>query len=261
DKDGVNAWPNRAAQNVALIRKYKPDVIGFQELQAAHWESYVTQLPEYGRECGPKVDNAEPFSYPAIFWNPDRLHLIRRGRLYLSKTPETFSSDWGSAYTRGATWVALQLNEFYEQPLLFLNTHLDNKSEAARAGQADVLIRQAGLLRKPGQPVFVTGDFNCQPGSPPHTLFQGAGYKDAWTDAGGGEDAQAGTFHNYTGQPQEIWGRIDWILYEPGKIAVKVLSCEVLRDGAPPVYPSDHFPVLATVALAPTPPAAPAGTR
>lgn len=43
--------------------------------------------------------------------------------------------------------------------------------------------------------------------------------------------------------------RCDWILTRDGACSFKVHSCEVLRDATPPIYPSDHYPVLAELTL------------
>jgi hypothetical protein len=45
--DGVNHWPKRADLNSATIRKYTPDVIGFQEFQQGNHEYYQTALAEF----------------------------------------------------------------------------------------------------------------------------------------------------------------------------------------------------------------------
>lgn len=252
--DGPNAWPLRAERAAALIRQYAPDVIGFQEMQQVHWKSLAELLPAYGRAAGPKCDNQEPWAYPGLFWNLDRLHLLKQGGFYLSQTPERFSGDWGTGYIRAAVWAQLRLNAFSELPLLFLNTHLDNQSEEARVGQSGVLIGMAEKIGRAGQAVFITGDFNCKPGSAAHGQFLAAGYRDLFLDAGRADDPQSGTFHNYTGQPLEKWGRIDWILAQPGVMDVKTVGFDIPKDGDAPLFPSDHFPVIATVALGATPP-------
>ena len=50
--DGANQWQYRAALNVATIRKYAPDVIGFQELQDGNLTTYQAELNEYQHHSG-----------------------------------------------------------------------------------------------------------------------------------------------------------------------------------------------------------------
>lgn len=67
---------------------------------------------------------------------------------------------------------------------------------------------------------------------------------------GGGEDSEAShTFHGFEGG--QYWaarhhmaGRIDWILTLDGEETLRTLSCMIAHDQEPPVYPSDHYPVV-----------------
>jgi len=61
--DEVNSWEKRAALNVETIKRYAPDVIGFQELQGANLETYLERLPEYSHVLGPEGGNHEPYDY------------------------------------------------------------------------------------------------------------------------------------------------------------------------------------------------------
>ena len=55
--DGFNSWENRAALNVATIKRYAPDLIGLQELQAESLATYREKLPEYAHILGPGAGN------------------------------------------------------------------------------------------------------------------------------------------------------------------------------------------------------------
>jgi exonuclease III len=44
--------------------------------------------------------------------------------------------------------------------------------------------------------------------------------------------------------------RIDWILLRDGRLRWTVAACDLLYDAEPPLYSSDHFPLLADLALA-----------
>lgn len=44
--------------------------------------------------------------------------------------------------------------------------------------------------------------------------------------------------------------RIDWILVRDGaSCPARIASCDILRRARPPVYPSDHYPVIADIEL------------
>lgn len=244
--DGENAWERRAALNVSVIERYGPDLIGFQELQDGNLRTYDARLPGYERALGPRYENRRPHARNAIYWNPRRLKLLDAGGFWLSETPEEFSRSWDAAHVRSANWARFRLLPDGPE-LLHLNTHLDHKSGAARARGAKLIVqRLAG-----GAPVVLTGDFNCEPGSITYQTFTEAGFVDVHLAAG---NPPANTFHRFRGehfQKKDREGRIDWILTrdDSGGSRWKAHSCAIIRDAEPPVYPSDHYPVAASLSL------------
>jgi endonuclease/exonuclease/phosphatase family metal-dependent hydrolase len=241
--DGENAWPARRELNFAVIRERAPDLIGFQELQDGNWDDYASSLPDFGRLRGPAYNNREPFCYPSVFWKEPRLERVSDGGFWLSTTPEEFSASWETNCVRSAAWVRLRESSS-GQPLFVLNTHLDHVSQEARLEGARLIVRRLAELRAGGEPALVTGDFNCTPGSPAHAVFLEAGFTDAFVAAGAEE---CGTFHAFTGEARA--GRIDWVLVDPGACRVSFAAAQVIRDSQPPVYPSDHFPLLVDLTL------------
>jgi len=245
--DGENAWENRAALNGATIRRHAPALIGCQEFQDGNLRAYEAGLPEYEYALGPRYENRRPHAHNAIFWDRSRLELVRAGGFWLSETPDRFSKSWATRQVRSLNWALLRLLPG-GGGFLHLNTHLDHVSEAAREEGAGLVVR---WLERSGVevPVVLTGDFNCEPGTAAYRTFARAGFADAHILAG---NAPANTFHAFKGEgylPRRE-GRIDWILLRDGphrRWAVR--SCEVVRDAAPPVYPSDHYPVLARLSL------------
>lgn len=248
-RDGENAWKNRAALNVATIRRNGPDLIGFQELQDGNLKAYKVELPEYEHSLGPEYENRHPHAHNAIFWDRSRLELVSAGGFWLSETPERFSKSWGTAQTRSLNWALLR-----QLPggggFLHLNTHLDHRSGPARREGAELIVR---WLERTGVevPVVLTGDFNCEPGSDTYKVFARAGFADAHSLSGNGP---TNTFHAFKGEGYHPRpgreGRIDWILLRDGtRHRWAARTCEVVRDARPPVFPSDHYPVLASLSL------------
>lgn len=252
--DGVNAWEGRAALNVATIKRHAPDLLGFQELQGGNLQTYREQLPEYEYRLGPRAENAEPHGFNAIFWNPARLALLDAGGFWLSRTPERHSGDWETRCIRVANWVRLR-PAGGGADFLHLNTHLDHISESARVEGAKLILRQLARLGAEAPPAIVTGDFNCLPGSLAYRLFQDAGFADTFLAAGNEDAAGTDTCHKFLGEgyPAANYDdrptRIDWILTRDGMQRFQTRSCTIVRDGAPPLYPSDHYPVLAELTL------------
>jgi endonuclease/exonuclease/phosphatase family metal-dependent hydrolase len=248
--DGENSWPKRADLNIRTILKRAPDLIGFQETQDGNWQEYLRNLPGFARHRGPRYNNQSPFCYPSVFWNPERLEQLDSGEFWLSKTPDHFSGDWGTACNRSACW-----NKFRLLPdgptFVHLNTHLDHISEKARFEGSKVILRKLEPLMKENLPLVLTGDFNCNPLSDTHRLYIEGGFVDTFSAAGHLDGDAEFTFHAFTGQRQPDQERIDWILTRDGRHGFRTHSFEIIRDAEPPLYPSDHYPVLSEIEICP----------
>lgn len=245
-RDGKNAWKRRAGLNVRVIKAYAPDLIGFQEFQSGNQKYYDSRLPEYRRSIGPKYENLRPHAHNAIYWNPERLELLDAGGFWLSETPEKFSGSWGTSQKRCANWARFRLLQ-RDTEFIHLNTHLDHKSIAARRQSAMLIVRRIDELNDGKLSVLITGDFNADPGLPVHKTFANAGFEDLHQLA---DNPPTRTFHKFQGdgfvpQRPDREGRLDWILvYNPPGKQLTRSSCQVIRDAEPPIYPSDHYPIL-----------------
>ena len=239
-----NAWPVRRPVVAALIRQYRPDVIGTQEGVFSQLKDMARDLPDYawiglGREGGSRGE------FMAVFYRKDRLDPVEFDHFWLSDTPNVIGSrTWGNPLPRMATWVRFRDRrddtEFY-----VLNTHFSHVSEPARRKSA-ALVRDRVNRFEANVPAFVLGDFNAaaETSEPYRILVADSDWADTWELAQQRGPA-IGTFHNYQG-PRPGGARIDWILTRP---SAPVISTEIItfsRDGQ---YPSDHFPVVARVRL------------
>ena len=249
--DGLNRWPNRAGLNVRTILRHAPDLIGFQELHQGNLDVYRERLAGYDYRLGPPYNDDEPhYQYPAIFWNPKRVHVTESGGFWLSLTPERHSGSWDTACIRSAAWVRCV---WLETGLAFalLNTHLDHVSELARVEGARLILQRLQPEIEAGTPIVTTGDFNCEPGSAAHRLFLEQGFVDAFAAAGWADPTPS--FHAFRGREFEPGpgqaGRIDWILTRDGRQRFTIAACDLVDDAEPPLYPSDHYPALADLAI------------
>lgn len=245
--DGDNIWPNRARFNAETIRRYDPDLIGFQEVQEGNLASYDELLPGYDREIGPRYNNHDPFAYPSVFWKPGKLEKLESGGFWLSKTPDEYSGDWDTNCIRSACWVRFHEKETGRE-LVLLNTHLDHLGEVARVEGSKVIVQRLEAVRRTA-PVIATGDFNANPGSEAYTVWAENGFSDAFLEAGNAEGGETYSFHAFTGKKQRDIGRIDWILTKNGDGQLISRSCRIITDSRPPLYPSDHCPVQAEIEI------------
>ena len=220
--------------------------------------------PAYGmigrsREAKPDLGEGAPILYRRDRWEPDE---EAQGTLWLSETPDVPDSrSWDSQCTRAMTWA-----RFHElaggartgRTVLFANTHFDHIFEHTMLLQAAVADRLLAERARPGEPVFLTGDFNAYERSWPilHLVGEPVPYlaalpaaplplRDAWREVHPGE-RDARTYHAWQGWTND--NRIDYILYAGG--GVRPVASEIDRTLRPNGrFPSDHYPVSATFAL------------
>ncbi|MEL6310208.1 MAG: endonuclease/exonuclease/phosphatase family protein [Chloroflexota bacterium] len=243
--DAANDWDKRRDLNIATIQKYAPDVIGFQEAQQGNIDDYARMLAGYDKELGYiSIRTTQRYHQIPIYWKADRFEKINMGGFYLSETPDEWSIGWQSTLVRAVTWVVLcDLSSNSE--FLVLNTHFPHERDAdeTRKHCADLIVAQLEQIA-PNTPQIVMADFNTQPSSDAYQAFMQAGFVDTYTASGSTHSVN--TFHGFMGDDFE-WqsGRIDWIFTKDGTQTFTAQSCEVITDAEPPIYPSDHYPVIA----------------
>lgn len=241
--DGANYWDNRREVAIDMLRRFSPDLIGTQELFFRQGEDIVTALPEYVW-LGTARYGIHTNEYMGIFFRKDRFTLEAMGQFWLSETPDVPGSmSWNVSLPRLATWVRL-LDKRTGKPFYFLDTHFAHRREddAARTESAKVIA--AFLAKLPTDlPIVLTGDFNTGPGSGAHKALTQT-MKDAW-DSAAERKGPVGTFHGFKGGETNE-GRIDWVLF---RAPWKVTLAETITVHSGELYPSDHYPVMASFEL------------
>jgi endonuclease/exonuclease/phosphatase family metal-dependent hydrolase len=247
------SWSNRAELNVQTIRRYDPSIIAFQEFSEEHWETYQNRFPEY-EHCY-RMDNGD-WNGNAIFFKTDFFERIHEGFFWLTHTPDRPDADWGLPYALSVHWMILRLRTT-GTPLLFMNTQYEDGADPEpylmRAEGSKIHLQKVDEISKlsPGAPVIIAGDFNFHAWSEPYRFFLENGFVDTYRNAGLADTVDSSTFHGYKGKDYFSldWGftlawRIDWILTRDGASRIKTVSCTIAQDANPPLYPSDHYPIV-----------------
>lgn len=243
--DDSNAWELRRGHVIEVIRAQHPDVLALQEALLAQVTELRTALPEYGFVGVGRDDGATAGEFVPLFYLRRRFSLVDDGHFWLSAQPERVGSvGWDAALPRIATWVRLRFKDAPLTDMQVVNVHFDHVGAQARVESARLIRQLSESLG--GLPLIVLGDFNCPPGSPPYRMLTHEGrdlaaLSDVHVSCAA---AAAGTYHAFTGQPRE--GRIDWILVSR---QFSALQADVDRTDFAGRYPSDHFPVVATLRL------------
>lgn len=239
-----HSWNERKEKVRDVIHKESPDLIGTQEGVYAQVCDLLAMLPDYdwiglGRDGGSRGE------YAAIFFRKERLQLLEYDHFWLSDTPDTIASaTWGNYYKRMVTWARF-LDLRTDQQLYHINTHFDHESLVARNNSAELVIRKIGEFDS-NLPVIFTGDFNTDIDTEPYQiLIEKGAFKDTWNLAEFRVNEGLGTFNDFR-DPTGGSERIDWIL---GRGNMNVKSVGIIGDCPNGSFPSDHFPVVASLCL------------
>lgn len=242
--DGENAWPLRREQAARTVISREPDFVGLQEVQPDQLLFFAAALYGYrhvgrSREAERGSGEAVPLFYHAGRWAIDE---SETGTFWLSDTPDVPGSrSWGNYFPRIVTWARLVHRETGRAFYVY-NLHLDHESENARARSSELLRRRIGE-RRHDDPVIVMGDFNAEPSSAVLQALTGDGaLVDTFAAAAANAGGATGTFHEFTGARDGR--RIDFILVSSD---IQVQDAAILHDEDDGRYPSDHFPVTATI--------------
>lgn len=240
---GPNSWPTRRPLVAGLIRRHAPDVFGTQEGLYPQLKDLAADLADY-QWIGLGRDGGSRGEFMAIFYKPSRLEPVEYDHFWLSDTPGVIASTtWGNSNRRMVTWVRFKdraaKREFY-----FFNTHFDHQIQPAREKSAELVLERVKKL-KTELPIVLVGDFNAAAGAnKAYEILVGPDrFLDAWDKAEHKGD-QVQSFNGFRFPTPKEGPRIDWILTK-GPIAARSIETDAFhQDGQ---YPSDHFPVIATL--------------
>lgn len=242
--DGDDVWPKRRDLALKVIQNEDPDFFGVQEAQRVQMDFLAKRLPGYvSVGVGREADGGGEFS--ALFFKRDRFDLSDAGTFWLSDTPTVPGSrTWGNNLPRIATWARL-LDRNSGDRLVVINTHWDHESQPARVNSGRLMADRAREWVEGGEPVIAMGDFNAGPENPAIVglLEQGGPLRDSFFVANP-DEKEISTFNGFGRVP--VSPKIDSILVSP---QWDVEQAEIVRTRDGDRFPSDHYPVTATVRL------------
>ena len=289
DVETCNAWTNRRADVVSLVRDLELDVFGMQEVCPDQAEYLRSELPEFAfvgdhRGADRKSDEAS-----SVFYRKERFDVEKGGTFWLSETPEIpASKSWGTCCTRVCSYLVLK-DKRTGRRFCFANTHTDHVSELAREKGMLLIIERMKDFGG-GAPIVFTGDHNNteieKPAKSVAKILQNALYltetppRGSWRTWNGWrwkasevttaealslpanvrnianndmEAAWKATELGVADDAQEFFCQCSGprIDYIWVSDGVRVLDYETVNASRPEMklYPSDHFPVVSTIIL------------
>lgn len=245
-----DGWTHRRDFCAEVIADRKADLIGFQEMQVAHYDFLRSRMPEFvSYACYNPGNPPQPSN--AIFYAANRFDFISGSGFWLSENPHVAGSrSWDSARSRFVVSVDLK-DRRTGKNLRFWNTHLDHIGHQARENGAKMIV-QAGAPLPETLPQIITGDFNAGSTHPAIKAILEGGWKDTYSTVHGPEDPgfTAHAFKGTAATPLRPDGtkkeKIDWIFCRGPLTPV---TAEIIRDSRNGHYPSDHFFVSADISL------------
>lgn len=264
-KSKDNNWLSRRADLVRTIRGRDPDVMGLQEVLPDQLKWLEHQFADYvfvgeGRNADRKSGEASPVAF-----RKERFEVVSSGTFWLSETPDVpGSKSWNAAFPRICSYFVLK-DRKTASCFAFANCHTDHQSELAREKGMLLIVEQMRKLGA-GCPVVLVGDHNCleyeKPAksvlkllddalyiseTPPEGSWRSFNFwswKDKELTIAEALRKKVGT-RDIPGHKSDL-KRIDYIYVSKG---TRVLDYRTVNDPRPgrKLYPSDHFPVVATL--------------
>jgi endonuclease/exonuclease/phosphatase family metal-dependent hydrolase len=253
--DGPNHWNLRKDLVFSVLEDQQPDVVGLQEALGFQINQITATVPGYSSIGVGRDDGKTKGEYSALLYRSDRFDIQDSSTFWLSETPHVVASmSWNTACTRICTWALLK-DKISERHFYVYNVHLDHVSQEARAKGVKLVLERIAQ-RKTLAPAFITGDFNAGETNRAITQIREPAFT-AKTDTTASPktvhlvdtfrmvhpDAKpVGTFNGFRGAA--TGQKIDYVF---AMDHLNILSADILRMHRSGRYPSDHFPVTATV--------------
>lgn len=242
--DGENRWDLRKNRVSGLMQYHEPDFIGAQEVLHHQLMYLDSSLSNYSYIGVGRDDGKTQGEYSCIFYNSDKYIPIQQSTFWLAPKSDSVCMGWDAVCNRVCTY-GLFKNKKTKQLVWVFNTHFDHVGKTARSESAKLILQKIKSLNTKNDPVILLGDFNLRPTEEPIQRI-------------------AAEMHNAREISQFVYGNIDtWNAFKfqskpNGGIdyvfvnkhpKIKVDKFATITDSYDMKYPSDHFPVMATLTI------------
>jgi len=262
DRQEGNSWELRKHKIKKIIDYYKPDIIGFQEVDINYMPDLEKLFPQYTIVTF-NTDDTEKDS--ALLINEERFICKKTGFFWLAQDPQNKeSSAWESRVTRLVVYAHLLDLQTQHECYVYC-THFDGYSVDARFKSAKTLVTQQKIISN-NLPAIVLGDFNLfmdeQGEEIYNTLLKDNFLEDVRDVSKNVHYGPDGTWIGWSYdrmavEPGTVGARLDNIfvhnfsVLKDGVLNMKVnTSEELIESHKLPLstpYSSDHLPVIADI--------------
>lgn len=242
-RDSGNLWINRAPVVANLIRYHDFDIFGVQEALKNQLNDISAALPQYSIYGKGRDDGKDAGEHSSIYYKKEMFKLVKSGDFWLSETPDVPGKGWdATCCNRICSWVYLEDVKSKKKFYVF-NVHFDHQGVIARKESGKLMVQKVKEIAG-NAPVLLTGDFNGNRESEWYKTLANSGIlRDSYKDVKNPYENNSST--NGFRTPRGM-GVIDHIFISRHFSASK---WGILTDTYFGKFPSDHFPVTATVSL------------
>ncbi len=240
--DGVNQWENRKEKVAQTISYYHSDIAGLQEATEPQVLYLAEKLDNYAWVGVGRDDGKAKGEFAPIFYNKDRIQLVKWKTSWLSKTPGIPSKDWDAALPRIATIAHLK-RKSDGLTFIAINTHYDHKGEVARVESSKLILEIVNTFLAQGFKVVLMGDFNSRPLDEPILTYTRGGLANSFDISSTSHFGPINTFTGFNNIERPD-SQIDHIFVNS---EIKVKSHATISQAWEGLYASDHHAVIATL--------------
>jgi endonuclease/exonuclease/phosphatase family metal-dependent hydrolase len=230
-------WPARKHALRAALDQAQPDIFCVQEATPVQVAFLEETMPGHRRVGVGRDDGKSGGEHCAIYFSQERFEEIGGNTFWLEEPIDQPRVGSALDIKRICTWVRLR-DKVSRRTFRVYNTHL-YLTESPRLVAAQIILAHVAAGNKEDA-VLLTADFNASPSVPSRRLFIESGLADSAERAG--RPAGKPTFQLYG---VGVWC-IDGILVDP---RWRVHNHLILAVKPNNTFPSDHFALLADVAL------------
>lgn len=247
--DLSNSWKHRKEIAAKYIRESGASIIGVQELLPSMRRDLKEMLKNYsifgtGRFSGRKWNNDE---HSDIITKDDSATVLKYKTFWLSKRPNTISRVYFSVFPRICTVAEVTLKDSGQRIRVF-NTHFDHISWLARSFSVKLILKMMHEYnQKEYLPSILMGDLNTFPGTKPIKMLSGKrreycdiNLKNVYEYC----DSVINTHHGFKGKVKKR--PIDYMFVTDD---FEVMNVDIDTSDFDGRYPSDHYPLVASLRL------------
>jgi len=242
-KDGDNAWERRREATPEMLSDIQPDVFGIQEAYQEQVDYILEQCKDYKMVGVGRDDGVQKGEQMSVFYDANRIELLKWGTYWLSETPDEPSFGWDAACRRTATWMLLE-QKATGRRFYLVNTHLDHKGAVARKEGLALIYNNIQKMNPEGYPMVLVGDFNVFPDDEClkdiNSMMNSARFKSRDADP-------KGSFNGFGEFDIDHLEKIDYIYYSGFNHSRRFKVVTSSYAGKP--YVSDHYPIYADLAF------------